>query len=146
LALCLLGCAIEPKPVLKDGNERHFDAYLTWRDYEKTSDAETAMFIYNGEEVGRGGAGLRLVADRITTLPQGSVLLVYPAYRWTWFTDDALPHLPPYAGYHDGSLGAFLHALDARHIRSFRSDIDHLGRKLGPTWYQEKFNLEDPPR
>jgi hypothetical protein len=102
LVLTLAGCA--GQPVEEEGfysylpweSHRHnqhfltlypsyppvfFDRYLTWKDYDgKNGRAEQAMFIWQGEEMGRGKDGLKNVVSKIAELPPGSRILVYPDY------------------------------------------------------------------
>ena len=57
-----------------------FDAYFTWKDYDGTGDAERAIFIWQGRELGKGSEGFGRVIEELGRLRPGSRVLVFPEY------------------------------------------------------------------
>jgi hypothetical protein len=57
-----------------------YDRYLTFRDYDGLGDPERALFIWQGQEIGRGSTGLQMVIQEMENLPPGSRILIYPDY------------------------------------------------------------------
>ena len=58
-----------------------YDAYFTWKDYDPVQDnSEQALYIWQGAEVGRGKEGFMVILAKLSSLPEGSRVLVYPDY------------------------------------------------------------------
>jgi hypothetical protein len=57
-----------------------YDVYLTWKDYDGTGDAERAIFIWQGREVGKGSDGFRQIIAEMKKLRPKSRILVFPCY------------------------------------------------------------------
>lgn len=55
------------------------DAYFTWSEYEIAM-PESAVYSFNGIEVGHGRAGFSAVLERIHSLSSDMQVLVYPLY------------------------------------------------------------------
>lgn len=53
---------------------------LTWTNYTGTESPEQAIYLFDGEECGRGSEGLASVFRMMESLPRGSVLVIYPDY------------------------------------------------------------------
>jgi hypothetical protein len=53
---------------------------LTWTNYDAahSTDPEGAIYVFNGEDIGRGSEGFQSVLKRLGDLPRGSMLLIYP--------------------------------------------------------------------
>jgi hypothetical protein len=58
----------------------HFDAYLTWKDFDGYCDRGNTKFIWNGSDVGQADEGLSRLISEFEKLPNGSMILVYPSY------------------------------------------------------------------
>ena len=82
------------------------------------------MFIYNGQEMGRGPAGLEQVVSELRKLPQGARLLIYPAYRWAWFSGRDVMALTPFQNYAKSMEKVCME----RKLVIVQSDWNHLGR------------------
>lgn len=59
-----------------------YDRYLTWRDYDGRSPhrPEQALYIWQGQEMGRGSPGFSRVLSELEKLPPGTRILIYPDY------------------------------------------------------------------
>lgn len=66
---------------LSDKNIK-YDAYFTWKNYDGYNNAEKAVFVWNGKDVGTGSEGLMRIFLQINKLPQGATLLIYPVYNF----------------------------------------------------------------
>jgi beta-lactamase regulating signal transducer with metallopeptidase domain len=53
---------------------------LTWEVYDGTGDPATAVYVLDGERLGRGAAGLEALRQRITKMPRGAEVLIHPYY------------------------------------------------------------------
>ncbi len=115
-----------------------FVAYLTWKDYDgydydSPSGEEVppgkakALYIWNGEDVGRGQQGIRNLAAKVRGLPKRSRVLVYPSYYLDWQSyGSRTPPEPPYMRVPE--YGTLKEALDARSIILLQSPYNHWGR------------------
>jgi len=61
---------------------RDFATYVTWAGYEGSDKdfSENAVYNVSGETVGKGTAGFQMVMARLSHLPNGSKVLIYPYY------------------------------------------------------------------
>jgi hypothetical protein len=58
-----------------------YEAYFTWQDFDPVHpNPEQALYIWQGEEVGRGEKGFLAILAEMASLPEGSRVLVYPDY------------------------------------------------------------------
>jgi hypothetical protein len=57
-----------------------YAATITWREFDGYGDPERAVYVYDGEEVGRGHDGLEEVLRRLRRLPAHSRVLMHPSY------------------------------------------------------------------
>lgn len=75
ILICLSGCEITP--TVSSRTTEPTTATLTWHNYNGTTDdPETAMYLLNGKEVGRGRAGFRQVLSKLGELPPKSEVII----------------------------------------------------------------------
>jgi hypothetical protein len=83
----LSGCDRTHEPYLiiyepKDSEKislRH-DVYFTWKDYDPSEDSGNVLYIWNGEPVGHSNEGFMQIISKLSELPAGSRVLLYPNY------------------------------------------------------------------
>jgi hypothetical protein len=89
LSSLVLSCDKHQEPNVGLNNHRQnqstpverYDAYFTWKDDDgHEGDRDRAVFIWNGEIVGRGKTGFSEIVSRLKGLPQRSIVLEYPNY------------------------------------------------------------------
>ncbi len=54
--------------------------YFTWTGYHGRGRNEDAVFIWNGEVVGKGDEGAKAVLKKMAVLPLGASVLIFPSY------------------------------------------------------------------
>jgi hypothetical protein len=80
---CLAGgCAKDQDPV--DAGASPTRHRLTWEVFNGTGDPATAVFILDGERLGKGAEGLRELRERITRMPRGTHVDI-----WSHYGDDS---------------------------------------------------------
>ena len=70
------GCANEPAGVPAQAVPQAREHHLAWADYNGTGDAARAVFLLDGERMGKGPAGLDALRKRIAAMPPGSTVFV----------------------------------------------------------------------
>jgi beta-lactamase regulating signal transducer with metallopeptidase domain len=53
---------------------------LTWEGYNGTGDPATAVYVLDGERLGKGGAGLAALKARLAKMPRGDEVRIIPYY------------------------------------------------------------------
>jgi hypothetical protein len=74
------GCANEPAGVPAQAVPQAREHHLAWADYDGTGDAARAVFLLDGERLGRGPVGLDALRKRIAAMPRGSTIYVDEYY------------------------------------------------------------------
>jgi hypothetical protein len=121
-----------------------FDAYFTWLAYDNQGrdglgNAEGALYVWNGDAVGRGEKGFAEILRRVSTLPIGSRLLIYP-----YFLNP--PTGPAMSRSSDDLFGLPFNLWDSelaeivvkRNLKVILSPFDHTGRvhpQLAGFWH-----------
>ena len=54
---------------------------LTWKEYDESAPVDKAVYVFDGESMGRGDDGFCRVSAKARQMPPGSVLLVLPDYN-----------------------------------------------------------------
>ena len=136
LVVSLAGCGGRPDPAPEARNAVEvwppvpdFDVYVTWEEYTgrvSREDSERAVYVFDGERLGRGRAGYDRLLERVGRLPAGTAVLIYPEYEYVLFTSRAY-HGPPWHAYSGEWLGD---VAGRRGLRVVKSDRDHTGRLL----------------
>jgi hypothetical protein len=102
-----------------------FDAYFTWSDYYTIgTDFNSVAYFWNANEVGKGRAGFQIILQRLTALPAGSCVLVYPRYSLRGPGD--WPALYPF----DNWVKELGNVAQQNNLKLVLSARDHLGNVL----------------
>jgi len=111
-------------------------AHMTWTGYESDADAYKAMYVWNGKELAQGDRGFGQVLGEFERLPEGSLILVYPAYLSSLSGSGATPSYPWRATATEWPVPAerqLDEILVKRQLVIYLSDRDHKGRRIWPS-------------
>jgi hypothetical protein len=104
--------------------EVRFDAYYTWKNYDGRAKAEEAVFIWQGQELGKGSDGFRRLIVELGRLRHGSRVLVFPRYngRNAW---------SPIWGCSEVLREAYFDVITKNNLIMLESPRDQNGRMVG---------------
>lgn len=111
---------------LGEPQEEEYSHYLTWRNYDGTGDPASAVYVWDGREVGQGEAGLGAVTNRIRELPERTKILVYPFYRRKPDASGPMRVMPFYGS--EKSKESFDAAVFESHVIVLLSAYNHQGK------------------
>lgn len=72
----MMGCASKPEEMHGAATTLAGKHRLVWEAYDGTGDAERAVFVLDGEHIGRGKLGLRVLQDRMRRMPRDSRIYI----------------------------------------------------------------------
>jgi hypothetical protein len=104
--------------------EVRFDAYYTWKNYNGTSDSEEAVFVWQGQELGKGSDGFRRLIVELGKLRTGSRVLVFPRYS-------RKEACSPIWGYSEELREAYFAVIRKNNLITLESFRDQNGKLVG---------------